>query len=235
MLRLSQTPPPLALLPLLLLALGGCAEPLQSGGVEVVGDAMTRLEELCRFRRGALADELCGGGDLALADVGSLELAFARPAGAPLPRALRIELAPTDGGEVLALDSSDAATLESFELKPSAPPPLLSCPRGPTWSRRCGTGAPRAQAIPVLVTAGALTRLTLALGETPTPTPQPEPPGQPGGSKRTAFCVETCKMTPDCVPQREPGVAISRPTAPGFGTVWWQAIPSAGSHVTSPR
>lgn len=186
MLRLPQTPPPLALLPLLLLALGGCAEPLQSGGVEIVGDAMTRLEELCRFRRGALADELCGGGDLALADVGSLELAFARPAGVPLPRALRIELAPTDGGEVLALDL-DAATLESFELKPSAPPLVAELPAGAYLVATLRDGGPPAQAIPVLVTAGALTRLTLALGETPTPTPQPEPPGQPGRFEEDGF------------------------------------------------
>lgn len=176
MLRLPRFVLPL-LLSLLVLA-GGCAEPLQSGGVEIVGDAVTRLEELCRFRRGALADELCGG-DLALADVGSLELAFARPAGVPLPHALRVELAPTNGGEVLALDL-DAATLESFELKPSPPPLVAELPAGAYLVATLRDGGPPTEGVPVLVAAGALTRLTLELGEAPAP--GPDAPGQPGTS-----------------------------------------------------
>jgi len=166
---------------LLLVALSsGCAEPLQNGGVDVVGDIADRLEDLCRFRRGALADELCGAeGRGAQDELGSLEIDLPGPVGV-LPRDLRIELTPDDGGEPLVLEV-DGETLHDLRRQPAPPPLVADLPAGRYVLTPIADGQRGPDTAPVAITAGQTSRIAVFLGGGAGPDPEVSPVrGQPG-------------------------------------------------------
>jgi hypothetical protein len=51
----------------------GCMEPLQSGGVMIVGDPGERIAAMCRFRHRDRVGELCGGDASGAASAGATE------------------------------------------------------------------------------------------------------------------------------------------------------------------